>query len=206
MTTQGRRGVEAFVDRGFPDQKTFCTQFLYSAEFTANTLQSLVKRGKSKPKYNLATNLTEALANGTISPEEILLAFVQQPRKWLSLKLGPFNKYPTFTSARDLLIKFGDETWYGPVEDASSPKKWYIRTIRVPFYEQTYQAEELPEEGIAEKVSSLSQYSIRWTVIAELGDGYVALSWNGFRSNEPKAGQYSSQLESPAQFQYWKYY
>ena len=44
MPGNSRSGVEAFIDKGFPDSKTFCVQFLYSPEFNLNTLKSLVKR------------------------------------------------------------------------------------------------------------------------------------------------------------------
>ena len=205
MPSQSRSGVEAFVDRGFPDSKTFCSQFLYSPEFSVNTLKSLVKSGKSQQKYDLAVNLAAALENQTIDSEEILLAFAQQPRKWLSLKLGHCEKHPVLKTASSLLTGFGEDGWYGPIEDLETSRKWYIRTHKVPFFEQVYQTEGVSEGEIAKQAESVAAYQIRWTVFAEIGINYIALSWNGFRHNELKSGLYDPQIESLMQFPYWSY-
>lgn len=205
MLSQSRAGVEAFVDRGFPDSKIFCIQFLYSSEFSVNTLKSLVKSGKSQQKYDLAVSLATALENQTIDSEEVLLAFAQQPRKWLSFKVGNCEEYPTLTTASNLLTDFGEEEWYGPIKDLETTRRWYIRTHKVPFYEQVYHAEGGSEGEIAEQAQSVAAYQIRWTVLAELGTNYIALSWNGFRHNELKPGLYDQQIESLMQFPYWRY-
>ena len=152
MPSQSRAGVEAFVDRGFPDSKTFCTQFLYSPELSLNTLKSLVKSGKSQQKYDLAFSLATALEDQTIDSEKILLAFAQQPRKWLSFKLGHCEKYPVLKKASNLLTEFGEDGWYGPIRDPETSRKWYIRTHKVPFYEQVYQSEGVSEGEIAERL------------------------------------------------------
>lgn len=198
-------GVEAFIDRGFLDSKTFCTQFLYSSEFSTSTLKTLVKQGKTKPKYDLAVKLAASLESQTLDPEKVLRAFVQQPRKWLSFKLGHCTEYPVFETANNLLTNFGQEGWYGPIKDQDSSRQWYIRTCKVPFYEQVYQAEGVSKGEIAEQVNSVATYQIRWTVLAEIGTNYVALSWNGFRFNELKGGLYDPQIESLMQFPYWHY-
>jgi hypothetical protein len=203
MPNRSRVGVEAFIDRGFPDSQTFCTQFLYSPEFSASTLKTLVKQGKTQPKYDQAASLAASLESQTLDPEEVLRAFVQQPRKWLSFKLGHCTEYPVFEAASNLLTKFGQEGWYGPIKDQDSSRIWYIRTCKVPFYEQVYQAEGISEGEIAEQANSVATYKIRWTVLAEIGTNYVALSWNGFRFNELKAGLYDPQIESLMQFPYW---
>jgi len=205
MSSQSRTGVEAFVDRGFPDSKTFCTQFLYSSEFSLNTLKSLVNRGKSQQKYDIAVSVATALENQTIDSEKVLLAFAQQPRKWLSFKLGHYEKYPVLKKASNLLTEFGEDGWYGPIRDLETSRKWYIRTHKVPFYEQVYQAEEASEGEIAAQAKSVATYQIRWTVLAELGTNYIALSWNGFRHNDLKPGLYDPQIESLMQFPYWSY-
>jgi hypothetical protein len=199
MSTKGKISIEAFIDQGFPEGKTFCTQFLYSPEFSSNILRALSKSGGNKTKYDLADSLAISLVNQTLSPEEILRAFVKQPRKWLSFKIGHCKKEPIFEPAKKLLTEFGKDGWYGPIGDQNSSRKWYIRTHKVPFYEKTYKAS---ESLGANSISPVAEYKIRWTVIAEVDEHYVALSWNGFRHNELKDIS-DPELESLVQFPYW---
>lgn len=197
------RTIEAFIDRGFPDTETFCTQFLYSSEFSLSTLKDLVRSGKSRQKYDLAVNLSNAIETNAIDSNQVLLAFVQQPRKWLSLKLGHYTKLPILKSAITLFTEFGDEGWYGPIEDTITSRKWYIRSYRIPYYEQTYQTEGVSEFEIAERTKSVATYQIRWTVIAEIGETYAALSWNGFQHNELTSDLFDPEIKSLMQFPYW---
>ena len=203
MGNQGRAGIEAFIDKGFPAGNLFCTQFLYSPEFNSNTLRTLAKDGKNQSKYDLAASLANGLETKTLDSNEVLLAFVQQSRKWLSLKLGYCDKPPTSKPASLLLTELGEEGWYGPIADISSPRRWYIRTHKIPFYEQVYKAEGASAFEIAEQVKSVASHSIRWTVVAELGTNYIALSWNGFRHNELAPGLIDPHIESLMQFPYW---
>ena len=206
MVNRSTSGIEAFTDKGFSDGRTFCTQFLYSSDFTSSTLKALVKRGKSQPKYDLAMSLAESLESGEIGKDEVLLAFVQQPRKWLSFKIGRCTQYPVHGSAEVLLTKFGEDGRYGPIKDVDGSRAWYIRTHEVPFYEQgVSQAEEVLPGEIPGQNTSVATYRIRWTVLAEIGVNYMALSWNGFSHNELKTGSGDSMVESPTQFPYWKY-
>jgi len=203
MPGNNRSSIDAFIDKGFPDRKTFCAQFLYSPEFNVNTLKSLTKSKKNRSKYDLAVSLAASLDDKRIDPDKILLAFVQQPRKWLSIKLGRFEQYPTSEPASRLLTEFGEEGWYGPIKDLETYRRWYIRTFKVPFFEQIYQAEGAAEGEIAGQAKSVASYQIRWTVLAEIGENYAALSWNGFRHNNLKPGLYDPQIESLMQFPYW---
>lgn len=148
-------------------------------------------------------SLATSLEDKSIDPDEILLAFAQQPRKWLSIKLGSTEQYPISEPASRLLTEFGKEGWYGPIKDPEASRRWYIRTSKVPFFEQTYQAEGASEGEIAERAKSVASYQIRWTVLAEIGSNYAALSWNGFRHNDLKPGLHDPQIESLMQFPYW---
>ncbi|MDZ8238745.1 MAG: hypothetical protein RMZ69_16630 [Nostoc sp. ChiQUE01a] len=195
--------ILAFIDKGFSDSKVFCTQFLYSSEFTLNTLKGLVEGGKNRSKYHLSASLAEALQVQIISPDDILLAFVQQPRKWLSVKLGNSMRHPIFKPASNLLVEFGDEGWYGPIEGKNDIRKWYIRTFKLPYYQNTFQAGNISPDINLGTASPVATYQIRWTVVAEFGDKYVALSWNGFRYNDLKPGLVDLQIESLMQFPYW---
>jgi hypothetical protein len=202
MTNQRTLIPEAFIDKGFPSGKIFCTQFLNSSEFTLETLKSLVKNGKSKPKYELAENLAESLEKQEISKDKVLSAYVQQPRKWLSFKIGCCKNYPEYSSSEKLLTDFGANGWHGPIKDACNVSKWYIRTYEVPFYEQgVSQSESIQPGGIPEQSSLIAIYRIRWTVVAEIGENHIALSWNGFSHNGIESGS----IESLTQFPYWKY-
>jgi hypothetical protein len=200
-------GIEAFIDKGFPDGEMFCAQFLYSPEFTLGTLKGLVKHSKSRQKTDLATSVAKSLETQEIRREDVLLAFVRQPRKWLSFKLGACTHYPVYRSAEILLTKFGEEGWYGPIRDAEGGSRtWYIRTQGVPFYEQDVsQAAGISPGEIPAEINSVATYNIRWTVIAEIGLNYIALSWNGFRHNELRPSSVNPTVESLMQFPYWKY-
>ena len=204
MSNQNRQNsssVEAFIDKGFPEGKIFCTQFLYSPEFNLNTLKSLVASKKNQQKYDAALTVAAALENQNIDPQKILLAFVKQPRKWLSLKLGGVKNHPPLKEASKLLTEFGYDGWYGPIKDFETPRKWYIRTHKVPFYDQqVYQAKEE-----SKSVSKVATYHIRWTVLAEIGTNYIALSWNGFRHNDLKPGVCDPQIQALMQFPYWQH-
>jgi hypothetical protein len=118
-------------------------------------------------------------------------------------QIRKLRKIPYLKPASSLLTEFGEEGWYGPIESSETSCKWYIRTFKVPFFEKTYQAEGFSEGEVAETVSSVASYQIRWTVLAEIGTGYAALSWNGFRRNELKPGLVDPKIESLMQFPYW---
>jgi hypothetical protein len=207
MTDQKMPGIEAFVDKGFPEGEIFCAQFLYSSEFNLGTLKGLVNHGKSRKKTDLATSIAKSLETQEIGKRDVLLAFIRQPRKWLSFKLGVCTHYPVHQSAEILLTEFGEEGWYGPIRDLEDDSRtWYIRTQEVPFYEQGIsQAERALPGGIPGEINSVATYKIRWTVIAEIGSNYIALSWNGFRHNELRTSSVDPTVESLMQFPYWKY-
>lgn len=120
--------INAFVDNGYTPGEEFCEKFLSSSEFTVETLR-LISSGTSRLKKNeVAVHIANDLVKGKLTPEEILLPYVQQSRTWLSLKLGSSRINPNLNSAKSLLTEFGKDGWYGPIEDASQPKKkWYIR-------------------------------------------------------------------------------
>jgi hypothetical protein len=190
---------DAFIDRGFPDSKSFCTQFLYSPEFSLYALKSLAVKDKSLPKYELASRLAELIENETLRGEEVMRSFVKQPRKFLSFKLGSYKKLPELRSANNLLTECCDDGWYGPIINPSKNIVWYIRTKKIPFYERgVYQSNATSENGGKRQVSSTASYSIRWTVIAEVAPHYIALSWNNFSYN-------IQDRDSSTQFQYWNF-
>lgn len=181
--------INAFVDQGFSPGREFCEKFLSSNEFTVETLQ-LISSGASRAKKGeLALNIVNALEAGKLTSDEILLAYVKQPRTWLSLKIGACTRTPKLNSAASLLQEFGNEGWYGPIQEANQPnKKWYIRTYRIV---------DSVRRGLGD-ASQTDEHYIRWSVIAELAQDYIALSWNGFTFSST-----TSERIEPSQFPFW---
>ncbi len=182
--------INAFVDNGFPEGKEFCFQFLHSKEFTTDTLSN-IKRSRSRKKIDVASNISEALEKGTISPNRILLEYARQPRTWLSFKLGKTTLTYQAKDPQILLQKFGEDGWYGPIKDLENNKNYYIRIRKVVDY---------INRGSGE-ASQLDERGIRWSTIAEVSTKYVALSWNGFTFSPMREDSIDRQI----QFPFWMY-
>ena len=181
-------GIDAFIDHGFSD-RDFLRHFLSSPEFTVATLKKLIPSKKSnQSKEDLVTEIEDALDRKVISAEDILLAYLEHPKPWLSFKLGSHLKEPDLDDAAFILRNFGEEKWYGAISDGKSNKKWYIRIHKVsnPSY-----------IGIGEARTIDLNQNIRWIVAAEVCSEYVSLHWKGF--------SYTLQEESlrQNQFPYW---
>lgn len=127
--------INAFVDYGFPSGRDFCVQFLSSPEFKAATLKEIAPSVPSKEKKEkIALYIADSLEKGQLNPDEVLLAYVKQPRMWLSLKQGQSAYTPNLKSPALLLREFGEEGWYGPLQDITGLRKWYIRTFKIRDY------------------------------------------------------------------------
>ena len=163
--------INAFVDCGFPPGRDFCVKFLSSKEFTADILRGLISSGQRNLKKDVvASKVADALEKGNLTPDEVLLAYVKQPRTWLSIKTGLHFLTPTLNSPALLLSEFGEEGWYGPIQEPNQPKYWYIRTYKI--------IDRLLAGN--DGTSQIKSRNIRWSVIAEVSETYVALSWDGF--------------------------
>lgn len=162
--------INAFVDNNYPPGRQFCVKFLSSPEFKVETLRTLISSTKSQRKQEIAANIADALEKKLLSPQEVLLAFVKQPRTWLSIKIGLHLRTPTLNSPESLLGEFGQEGWYGPIQEPNEKKTWYIRTYKITDRPLTKN----------ETISQIDSLNIRWSVIAEVTENYVALSWDGF--------------------------
>ncbi|MBW4511388.1 MAG: hypothetical protein KME64_33485 [Scytonematopsis contorta HA4267-MV1] len=182
--------ISAFVDNGFSPGKEFRVKFLSSNEFTVDTLRKIISSGTSHlRKDEIATCLGNALEKGDITSEEVLLTYVKQPRKWLSIKLGKCDCTPNLNSSATLLTEFGKDGWYGPIEDPSQCKKWYIRTYKIIDRILTG----------SEDTNQVDKRDIRWAVIAEVGEEYTALSWDGFTYSSTT----KERIDQTAQFPFW---
>ncbi len=183
--------VKAFVDRGFPPGSEFCLKFLSSPEFNALALRKLAPSApRQERKEDIASRIVQALDRGQLTPDRVLLTYVQQPRTWLSLKQGECIRTPDLKPPTAILREFGDEGWYGPIRDPVGSRKWYIRIHKVPRYEY------IEVDG----VRTIGEHRIRWITIAEVSSNYVALSWDGFTATQLSD---LSQIDKPAQFPFW---
>ncbi|MDZ8083326.1 MAG: hypothetical protein RMX35_30210, partial [Nostoc sp. DcaGUA01] len=183
--------INAFVDRGFRPGNEFCVKFLSSPEFTVETLGIISSQTSRLKKAELAVDIANALEKGELTSDEILLAYVKQPRTWLSLKLGTSACTPNLNSSASLLQEFGQDAWYGPIQESNqSKKKWYIRNYRIVDYVR---------QGEGSTTQPNERY-IRWSVIAEVAQNYVAFSWNGFTCSST----INERIE-PSQFPFWHY-
>ena len=105
----------------------------------------------------------------------------------MSFKIGQSANAPKFESPEKLLTEFGSNTWYGPIITSNISQKWYIRTFEISYYIKTGQ--------------ELQDNRIRWTVIAEVGKNYLALSWNNFTYTQIVEDEKKT---VPGQFPFWK--
>jgi hypothetical protein len=184
--------INAFVDNGYAPGREFCEKFLSSSEFTVETLRLILSGSGRLKKAELAVDIANALEKGKLTSDEILLAYVKQPKTWLSLKLGTCALTPNLNSSASLLKEFGQDGWYGPIHEPNQPKKkWYIRTYRIVDYVRR-------GSGTA---SQLDERYIRWSVIAEVDKDYLALSWDGFTYSSTA----DEHIEQRTQFPFWNH-
>ena len=125
-------GVKAFVDHGFSDID-FLRNFLASPEFTTSTLKKIFPSGKtSQGKEGLVNDIMYALNDDIISENDVLLAYIEQPKQWLSFQLGKHLEEPKLADSAFLLRNFGEEKWYGVIFNKERNKKRYLRVHKVP--------------------------------------------------------------------------
>lgn len=185
---------DAFLDQNYPSGSPFCQKFLSSPEFTIEFLRDfkVLKRSGLKTKEGYADDLARALCNKEINPIEVILKYINKPRTWLSIKQGGYSKFPQLKPPEELLSSFGEPGWYGPIKDPTQSRIWYIYTRRIEHY--------IPREAHNDHEGNQKTYDIayiRWPVIAEVSQKYVALSWDGFSyTSEDKSN-------SKNQFSFW---
>jgi hypothetical protein len=95
---------DAFLDQGYPSGYSFRQKFLSSPEFTIDLLKGfpIIKRSELRSKEGYAVDVAGAIENKELSPEAVLLRFVQKPRTWLSLKIGTHSKTPQLKAAKEV--------------------------------------------------------------------------------------------------------
>jgi hypothetical protein len=153
-------GSKVFIDNNFSQGREFLIHFLDSPEFTLDILRKIMGSGSSnKKKLELAQDIAIAFEEGNLSFDQILLPYVKRSRQWLSFKLGKTKAIPKQKEAQLLLNEFGEDGWYGAIDDHQNKNHYYIRTSKITDYRGN---------------------NIRWTVIAKIDSDCIALSWNGF--------------------------
>ena len=190
---------DAFVDIGYPDGDLFCEKFLSSPEFTSDLLKEInkkfdvEKRSSKKDKEGYAHNLAQAIRFNELSANNLLLEYVKKPRIWLSFKLCSCLNCPALNNPQHLLTQFGGNGWYGPIKESNNSKVWYIKIHKFDHY--------IPREtyiDIDGKTKSFDIASIRWPIIAEVDEKYLAIHWDGFSHSE-------SQSSTKNQLPFWSY-
>lgn len=193
------QNTDAFVDLGYPEGYFFCEKFLSSPEFTSDLLKEInkkfkvEKRSPKKDKEGYAHNLAQAIRFNELSENDLLLEYVKKPRVWLSFKLGSYLNHPVLNNPENLLKQFGGVGWYGPIKELNSSKVWYIKTHKFDHH--------IPQEAYIDhdgKTKSFYLASIRWPIIAEVDEKYLALHWDGFSRSE-------SQSSTRSQLPFWLY-
>lgn len=186
---------KVFINHDYTTGEQFCQQFLLSSDFNTETLRQLTQTSSKETKDKIVTKIVNQFLKGQISAEDILLAYIKQSRTWLSFRLRLRQDYametPKLKAAKTLLTEFGQEDWYGPILSLDTKNKWYIRVKKIKDYIRV-------GSGSASKID---ERDIRWTVIAEIGDDYIALFWNGFTFSSYT----DEKIEQPAQFAFWHY-
>lgn len=177
--------IKAFIDHGFEDPGVFARQFFTSPDFTVVALRKILRTGAAASKDELAGEASRLLNDGTLDPAVVLRHWVDQPRRWLSFKMGRPAATPTLGSATSLLTRFGEDGWHGPVTDASGSHSWYIRTKKLVHFR------------LVKNQPRLSY--IRWAVMAQISARHIALSWNNF-SHRPEGDN-----EETSRNQFWQY-
>ena len=186
--------IKAFVDNGYPEGSEFLTQFLSSPDFSDNTLKKLSSLSNRFNKRQKALEIIDLLDKGELSKEEIMLAYVKQPKVWLSLKQKQIMiETPRLQEPLQLLKKFGENGWYGPIRDINGSKIWYIHIYKIP---------DVISRGVAQ-TTQIDERNIRWSVIAEINTNYLALSWNNFSYID--SANLDENHDNRSQFPFWKY-
>lgn len=190
---------DAFVDLRYQEGDFFCEKFLSSPEFTSELLKEInkkftvEKRSSKKDKEGYAHNLAQALRFNELNASDLLLEYVKKTRTWLSFKIGSCLNYPTLNNPKNLLTQFGGNAWYGPIKESNSSKVWYVKTHKFDHYisREAY-------TDIDGKTKSFDIASIRWPIIAEVDEKYLAIHWDGFSRSE-------SQSSTRNQLPFWLY-
>ena len=180
--------MNVFIDKGFTDSETFCIQFLQSPEFKLETLK--MYSDYHPDKSSAATDVARKIRIGEVDIDQLMLDYAKQPRQWFALKV---DGQPELFEAKDpkiLLTQFGEEDWYGPIENKEDHSHLYLRTHAINEFK-------LVNDGSDNAHAEILK--IRWTIVANVSDSHISFNWNGFTTNS------YDNPDSRYQFQFWNY-
>jgi hypothetical protein len=179
-----RESRHFLIDLGYAEGEEFCKHLINTGDFSGATLAKLApKHLRGQKKESLAAGLAPLLLmdeEGAVDADAFVLSYCTQPRSWLALRRGSKKPgWPTKGSARDFLSrkrKGTDIHWYGPFGSEPS-ERWYIAAKNVRTW-------------VGELGQDMTSHFVRWHVIAQVTDDWVALHWNNFssRSEDPNVG------------------
>jgi hypothetical protein len=177
--------IKAFIDLGYTEPETFCLRFLESPDFSFETLKKFINRPAKKG--GLAADLSQYVIDGRINKDEILLEYAKQPRRWFTFKNGDYSDLDIVELEEPdiLLTEFGQQKWYGPLDDPDEGSYYYFRVYSFPDY---YEID-----------GEIKITKIRWVVIAKVNDTHISLNWNGFTLNT------KDRIRTRNQFPFWQY-
>jgi hypothetical protein len=154
------------VDYGYPAGESFCRALLDAGEFAPAMLGRFCQAGfKNMPKQQVASHVASRLVNGEINADDLMLAFCQQPRDWLCLRLGnKVNLWPQKGTAIQFLTQRESHkgfVWYGPF--GTGDERWYVVAKNI--------------EQVVNLGDEWGKRNMRWHVMVQMTPGYVALHW-----------------------------
>jgi hypothetical protein len=191
--------ISVFTDKGYQPGIFFCEQFLNSKEFNNEDLKKLIpgsKKGLDKNK--VAGAVAKNLQQQSISPSQVTLLNIEMPRKWLALYTGKYSNSFTAEDPTKLLFQFGEVGWYGPIRGSAPGRLFYVKTHRIADYKE---ADEVMDNYGSKR---LRPNYIRWPIIAEVSENYLALHWDNF-GYHPHAYPLGSVQKRTTPFEYWRH-
>lgn len=187
---------DAFIYTSGAEGLEFASYWLASPDFDVETLKSICHqyglRSSAKKKFEFKDIIFPHCDNLQLR-KIIIEQLLTRSRTWVSVKTGRIRKFPNCLDADELVLKMGQEKWYGPIENPSDKNphaSWYIRPVLIPHWIIPTNINEQPEKAI-----------IRWLCFGRVSQDSISLHWKGFShiENVESVGKHQ------AQFQYWEF-
>lgn len=176
--------IKAFIDRGYADPRTFSEMLLDSPEFLSGTLKKFADYGTNKRA--MAVHIANQLEYEKVNAEKLLLEYAKQTRQWFTYKMGEYKDIPNLNDPTELLFKFGEERWYGPIYCDEEEVYYFLRVHKITHYEK-----EDPQS------TEIKEHRIRWMLLARIDENNISFYWNGFTTNQ------EDRIDVNSQFPFW---